>query len=275
MKHTGLDMINKPAYDAAKKEIDEVKKDLDSAVETIPTDAKITALANSAIQADKDIVSQIVMEYSNEEDITRFIFPKGIVPLKMYSENGNDDYVYFDYKIGILVDRDNVEVLGFYLEVNDETSQVIICYEGYYQDTIENLIYELVYFLATSIDKIESTLYFNAYYLFNPITSAGTKLYKHDLRLGNQYLTVISKSNIDATNDLDKLKSVFDNIINNAIPYGTIQDTKNRIWLYTYNVYSSGYLDLFGFTFTQNSVTTMSFDNQDFDDNLTDTVTEL
>lgn len=80
------------------KEVEDVEQNIPSIVE-------------QAIQADKDIISQITMVYDEEGDYTDIIFPKGVMPLSI-SLNTHPLYL----KIPKLVDNTGSEAEGYELD---------------------------------------------------------------------------------------------------------------------------------------------------------------
>ena len=59
----------------AKTKILEFKKKHNELVDEIPSEEEITNLAKLAIQADKDVLSQITVEYDSDNDETVISFP--------------------------------------------------------------------------------------------------------------------------------------------------------------------------------------------------------
>lgn len=143
----------------------------------------VKKVAEQVVQADKDILSQIVYDEENN----RVIFPPYIVPLKVF-DGDYTKYLYFDYTNTSLVDRNNEELSDYVVDFINGNQIIIVCPQGSMCD-----ILELVYINANGIDNIDTTLNFNSFYIFNPVTSAGTKLYKHELRFNNgMQINVIS-----------------------------------------------------------------------------------
>ena len=172
MGKNGLDNINFEAYKAGVQEAKDI--------------------VDKAIKADKDIISQIKLV--QEQTHIRIVFPKGIVPLKMYFEDENElsaDYYYFDYMRESIVYSDN-NLTTVSISVLDDC----IVLEAQFTNPV---VTELLYINITNIDTIPDTLNFNSYYWFNPVTSVGTKLYKHDIYKASAqddpsiiYLTIIN-----------------------------------------------------------------------------------
>lgn len=96
------------------------------------------------IKDDKNIISQIKVEYDKDNDITNFIFPKGIIPLSITLNN--NDLFFKDSAIvnqtGALVEGYTYDDLYLYNTegnmalslVGDLTNQIIngIVYFGFY-----------------------------------------------------------------------------------------------------------------------------------------------
>ena len=148
-----------------------------------PTEADITALANSAIQADKDILSKITYEYDENDNETTITFPKGVFPLS-FANFSYDETLYFDTGSDLVLNNLNEpkgSIVGY--------DNFVIIIEGeVYSSENDSLLYLLGNNVSFSI---------NTYYLFNPITelktinnesligsgniniSGGSKLYNH------------------------------------------------------------------------------------------------
>lgn len=136
------------------------------------------------IQADKDILSQIVYD---EEEHT-LTFPKGIMPLSYYNSDSEITF-YFDYYNGKVLNEDGTvhSTLSF------DNEQVSISVD----------------ISLTESDSLDYCLFncdpqgMNTYYLYNPITSAGTKLYRHTIGYGTlpnrQEIIFISTGNGNGT----------------------------------------------------------------------------
>lgn len=153
---------------------DELTVDADELKEVTetPTDAKITALANQAIQADKDIISQIKVEYDEIDDETTVTFPKGVIPITAYF-NDFSGLVYFDYDNLELLNS-NGEVLAYFLSSSSTNKLVKVVVSGNFNVTEND---ELYYIYHSGNLDIEDSC--NWYKILNP--SGGTKLYKHTL----------------------------------------------------------------------------------------------
>ena len=110
------------------------------------------------IQADKDILSQIV--YDEETHI--ITFPKYVKPLVFIDYSG--DMFYFDYQSMKVLDNTGSEELDF--EIDDDVMKI--------NNTVEEVI-DLTEISDCGMDFIYFNLYdsgLNTYYLYNPITSA-------------------------------------------------------------------------------------------------------
>lgn len=145
-------------------------------------------VCHKELEDSKNILSQIV--YDTTDDTA--IFPKGIVPLKVWDDS-IEQYVYFDYTHTNLVDQNN----------NPIANSILLFVENgikYDNGAVPPNISELVYI---NFDGLDSTLDFNTYYIFKPITSAGTKLYKHTIGYGTlpnrQEIIFISTGNGNGT----------------------------------------------------------------------------
>lgn len=164
MKHTGLDNINKPAFDAAMKEI------------------------RAAIKQDKEIISQIkVIEGVSENS---YVFPKGIVPLKVYltierQEVFFDDYAYFDYTYPARL----LDSVGVEIQEQHTLSFIDGCVAISGQFEITHML-ELVYINVDEPSGVSDTLGFNSYDVLNPIkvtanpTLAGTESQLTSVQIG-------------------------------------------------------------------------------------------
>lgn len=125
-----------------------------------------------AIQADKDIISQIEVEY--DDGYTYFTFPKGVMPLsitlnthRLFFKDGND-----------VVGENGQTVEGY--ELDDkvlEDGYFVISFVG---DVSEQVINGLTYIQFNG----DARFIENTYNLFFP-ASGGTKLYKHKLSIFN------------------------------------------------------------------------------------------
>ena len=80
----------------------EVKEDI-ATPSDIPSTADITQIANTAIQADKDVLSKIVYDSENN----KIIFPNNIFPLHIGTE---EDNYFIDFENHVVLDESNVEI---------------------------------------------------------------------------------------------------------------------------------------------------------------------
>lgn len=153
------------------------------------------AIVENMIKADKDILSQLDISYDSDNDKTTIIFPKNIMPLVINTDNFT---YYFDY-LNDEVYGDEISeggLMGNILKHNGQITIVIGIEEN--ETTIKSIEYIL-------FSKMVYTL--NTYYLYNPVTSGGTKLYRHELKLASTYqgtftgnqIIVISKSSTPLT----------------------------------------------------------------------------
>lgn len=166
----GLDNINKPAYDAAHQEIEELRGE-------VPTDAEITALSNAAIQADKDIISQIVISQDEDEQTTSIEFPEGIKPLYFYVTIDNTAYeLTFDYENEVAINLETGDILDF--TVYSDGTKVLILINSLSDIDLENACVE---YINRSMTDEGFPAWLNTYYLYRPVTNPGTKLYEHTI----------------------------------------------------------------------------------------------
>lgn len=170
-KKPELNNITLPVYELCHKEIEDAK-------EEIPTEQDITTLAKAAIADDKDILMQLVYDGENH----RITLPPNIMPLKLVDYGDIDGSVYFDYRIQSILNEQGNSIGGL---IPDSTP------DG---QTYFTLVFtEGTYF---SIGRIEYCFFngnvsLNTYYLYHPVTSAGTKLYQHNIS-GDEEVVIIS-----------------------------------------------------------------------------------
>ena len=137
------------------------------------TEDEMHAYVPQAIQADKDILSQIEVE--EEDGNTLIFFPSHILPISWYDANPDiDDNVFVNY--------DGIELLNSLGErINSEvapdsgTTQIYIVLFGVTNYSKDEM-YDLLYMHLANIDDIG--IYKNWYSILNPKPS-GTKLYRH------------------------------------------------------------------------------------------------
>ena len=136
----------------------EFKRKHNKLVEDIPTQIE------TAIQNDKDVLSQIVYDEENHT----ITFPKNVLPLRI--KVAYNDY-FFDYDIGSLILDDGSEGSDTF-SFNENHQLVIDDSSG----DIDGEITQIDYILNQGDFQV-----LNTYDLYHPITESGTKLYKHIL----------------------------------------------------------------------------------------------
>lgn len=117
-------------------------------------DQVVPAMIETGIDGDKDVLSQITIEYDSEAEITIVSFPNYILPLKLIEE-GEYGTLYFDYENEYVLDNTN-SICGNISITNNKVELV-------FQGNIELEITSLTYCL---FNDDEAKL--NTYYLFNP-----------------------------------------------------------------------------------------------------------
>lgn len=155
-----------------------------SVEEEIPTTQQITTIANSAIQADKDILSKITLEYDEDNNKTTFIFPKGILVIKFYCYFSDELHgaMFVDYDNSRILNTEGISVYEFSLSYT--TDHFALTVDGDYQDSfITELFYDLMYINYINDDGGD---YYNWYNILNP-QPVGTKLYKHKIKYATSY----------------------------------------------------------------------------------------
>ena len=172
----------------------------------------VDKLVEQAIQADKDIISQIKMYYWEDGDYTDIIFPKGVMPLSITL---NTHTLFL--KDNSLVDRNGNEVEGYeYIDYDFDTSGTYLSISG---NISEQTINALVYINETNKEWAIPVIR-NTYNLFYP--ASGTKLYKHYLEFSDGtnhiYLYFVSNQNYTLTlEDFTNYTSKVQNILNGAM----------------------------------------------------------
>lgn len=144
--------------------------------ELLVEDKPLFDIAEKAIKADKDVISQIKVEYNEEDDITIFNFPLNILVLSIRL-NTHDIYFAGAHAVG----DSGQEAEGY---VSDEIyageDENYITFLG---DLSEQVINGLVYINYNK--DVDPAILSNSYYLFYP-KKAGTKLYLHTIRDVNE-----------------------------------------------------------------------------------------
>ena len=67
-----------------------------------PSEEEISEIAKAAIEADKDVIAQIKIEYNEISGKTRFTFPQYVYPIKISISSGPtlDYYLFYDSSWG-------------------------------------------------------------------------------------------------------------------------------------------------------------------------------
>lgn len=166
MPKSDINNITLPVYKRLHGEIEQAKAQ-------IPTSTEITALANTAIQADKDILSKITIV--EEEGYTYVTFPYGVFPLALLTDSvaGLNKYLYIKY--ATLVDNTGNKVFDIDEFVSDD-NVLEITLVG---DNLNLEIIALDYILFNGGNGLGDT-----YQLYYP-QPAGTKLYRHVIELAS------------------------------------------------------------------------------------------
>lgn len=165
MIHAKLDGYELNIVVAFEQDVETLLWSIDEAqylyVKTVTSEVGIKGL----IQADKDILSQIEVEYDSDNNRTIFTFPKNVMPLRWYISNleGGID-VFFDY-IGENIIDEEFNVKGT-LFAEGAQVQVIIGGNHVLNDDDFDWIYSSYIYLSSPTSSI------NTYYLYHPITSA-------------------------------------------------------------------------------------------------------
>ena len=239
---------------------------------------KVPNLIESAIKADKNILSKIKIEYDEEGNRTIFSLPKNVLPLRAYfgDNYANGKNIYFDYDNSSMYDDDYNSVGGVDILYN----QVILSFPVSLSDI--SIYSELEYI------PFEGGSILNTYYIYNPITSGGgTKLYLHKIRgsgrikLTNSYTEDFDSISLDiispVSTDITSFSDIVDeksNIIATdfyagnssfGIAYAIKQAGYQRLTLIAY-IDGSGYPDFQYFILRSTSIVSLT---------LTDTKVEL
>ena len=133
------------------------------------------------IEADKDIINQIEIEYDEDNDLTTFVFPKGVIPVCLYfNEYADEEDLYFDYL--------NNKLYSFSRDLSEDTS-------------IDFNNNSLTLYISGDLtnDKVNCLLYLNESGVGNGFLYGfeiawqnvlkpqpnGTKLYNHSIKFAN------------------------------------------------------------------------------------------
>lgn len=108
-------------------------KDILETEEDIPSSADVSEAIKQAIEADKDIISQIVVTYDEDNDRTILKLPSNVLPLKFYDlslelQGITDGTVYFNYLELTIVDDNNITVGG--IEFNETENYCILSFDS-------------------------------------------------------------------------------------------------------------------------------------------------
>lgn len=263
-KNKGINNITKPVYDTVTKE---TNKKIGEVVGDIPTDAEITALAKAAITADKDILSQIEVVYFEDDNITHFIFPTGIMPLSITL---NTHRLYF--KNTHLVDNNGQEVVGYELDDYDIYNGKLII--SIIDDLSEQVINDITYILF----NVETNVIRNTYNLFYP--DIPKKIYCHPITISNSTnVNIISKMTCLIFNNdptpftKTTFRTYLDNLYNQIgdtvriMTSGAFTDSNNKISIACYLAKTSSAYTLVGFAVDGTFSSFRDFSTeQDFED---------
>lgn len=174
--------------------VEEVLEDASSGILTdllgLDSEGKAKKQSLGAIlQADKDILNQIVIEFNEDDMETSILFPKGVAPL--YFISGNKKYYIGEYyddaeedyynsildKDGNSIFNDVSDIIDFEINSNNQL-YIYIMDDGTVYNKIKNPTY-----ICALISNGQNEI-IDGYKLFNPPQpSAGTKLYKHTIEL--------------------------------------------------------------------------------------------
>lgn len=118
--------------------------------------AQVASVAKSAIQADKDVLSQIEFTYDEDNNKSTITLPRYVLPIRMYFENvRGGDNIYFDYTQYELRDDDN-SLVG---TISIRNEQVSLFIEGDVEKS-ESDDMTFCYFNSVEVDL-------NTYYLYH------------------------------------------------------------------------------------------------------------
>lgn len=145
-------------------------------------DSEFNTAVEGVIQADKDIISKIELVYDEDNDLTFVNFPIGVMPLSITL---NTHTLYF--KNTHPVNEIGEPVEGYDTdELYCSSSESYIAFLG---DLSEQVVNDLIYVIYDGEPNFH--LGSNSYYLFYPVTSGGTKLYKHLLSSTSAWQNVV------------------------------------------------------------------------------------
>lgn len=218
------------------------------------------------ISADKEVIEKIV--FSEGDEGTDLTFPEGVMPVLLYAENIGDEgiYVYFDYYNGDIFDEHRNSLGTIAIENNQITINLV---------NVEDLTTleggELIYFLFETAPSL-----LDSYYLFNPITKAGTKIYRHDIRIVNSTFSGGGLSMIIFSDKGTKLTSSsvnIGNVIGHDLSSST-GDNLSNIAILSFR-YSGGFYTMKLIGEDTNNVLKIKTYNLSSDTTFSDTVSEL
>ena len=121
---------------------------------------------SGAIEASQDIISQIVIQYDSDDNETKLIFPKGILPIEMYFRDfESESNLYFNYYEELVYNGDSKEFVGSlsFEEVSTGIYKIAVTFEG---DLREDVLEELLYINSSN----GSGFGINFYDILNPFT---------------------------------------------------------------------------------------------------------
>lgn len=234
-------------------------------VKTVNSEVGIKGLISEGIQADKDILSQIVYDEENE----LWHLPPNILPLRLYGLINAQEELYgnlfFDYENGLILNEQK-ETVG---SVVNTGNIVDLTLES------DNVFKDLTYI---HFDGEDAETILNTYYLYHPVTSAGTKLYLHSLRGSSGsgpalwQLCIINTSNLEfEVSDFGIAQQGGKFNANNIIK--VVQGSTIRGYLCVKYGYSGGTGNIVMYINSSGELTTLNLTTNLV--SLTDTVTEL
>ena len=206
------------------------------------------------IQADKDVLRQI--KYTETENAIVIILPKHIMPLSFNDEN--DTAYYLDFSNDAVLNQSGNIIRNSSIDYGDSFISILLPLPAYSGTKINGIDYILT-------DNFGS--YFqNTYYLYYPITSGGTKLYKHDIvfESGNELTIISNRSNKYASYD-----AIFTDFVG-AYPTMLYEDNGGERVRALSLEYDTSHIRVYYYSITANQLSYVD-DTSSF----TDTVTEL